>query len=100
MRSKVTEAIGLRTHPVALMWADRAPEDATCFRPGRWACVMSLFAAVAAKGRVGAFDRQTYGCWGGGVGLGFGNCYQTFPGGIDGFCRFLADGNDHESRSR
>jgi hypothetical protein len=32
-----------------------------------------------------------------GVGLGFGDCYQTFPGGIAGFCGFLADGNERSA---
>ncbi len=61
---------------------------------------MSLIATVAKKGRVGAFNRNTYGCWGGGVGLGFGNCYETFPGGVNGFCGFLAHGNDDSDEGR
>jgi hypothetical protein len=84
MNSKVANAIALTNHPVALVWADTAPEGAVSLQPGRWGCVMSLFAA-AVKARVGVFDRQPSGCWGGGVGLGFGRCYQTFPGGED--CR-------------
>jgi hypothetical protein len=100
MNTKLVDAIGLQTHPVVLTWADAAPEGATQFKPGRWGCVVSLFATVAAKGRVAAFDRRTYGCWGGGVGLGFGNCYESFPGGIDGFCHFLADGNEDSEEGR
>jgi hypothetical protein len=100
MDSKIANAIALTNHPVALVWADAAPEGATSFKPGRWACVMSLFAAAAAKARVGAFDRQTYGCWGGGVGLGFGECYKTFPGGEECFCSFLADGNEKTEKGR
>ena len=100
MNSKVAGAIGLETHAVALVWADAAPQEATRFKQGRWGCVVALFAAVAAKGRVGAFDRQTYGCWGGGVGLGLGNCYRDFPGGIEGLCRFLADGNKLSEEGR
>ena len=100
MESKIAQAITLSNHPVALIWADVAPEDATSFKPGHWACVMSLFAAAAAKGRVGAFDRQTWGCWGGGVGLGFGNCYETFPGGLEGFYGFLGDGNEQTEKGR
>jgi len=38
-------------------------------------------------------DRKTFGCVGGGVGLGFGNQYVNFPGGMEGFCRFLSSGN-------
>ncbi len=70
------------------------------FKPGRWGCVMSLMAAAASKGRTGVFDRQTYGCWGGGVGLGFGNRYETFPGGLEGFYRFLSDGNEKTEAGR
>ena len=100
MQSKVAQAIELQTHPVALTWSDAAPEEALRFKPGRWACVMSLLAAVAARAKVCAFDRQSYGCWGGGTGLGFGNCYETFPGGIECFCRFLADGNEKSEQGR
>ena len=62
--------------------------------------MLSLIASVAAKGRVAAFSRESYGCWGGGVGLGFGNCYQAFPGGIEGFCGFLAHGNSQTEAGR
>jgi hypothetical protein len=93
METRAGAAIGLQNHAVALLWADAAPEGAIRFQPGRWGCVISLFVAAAIQGRTVAFDQQTYGCWGGGVGLGFGNCYKAFPGGVEGFCRFLADGN-------
>ncbi|MDR3710056.1 MAG: DUF169 domain-containing protein [Capsulimonadaceae bacterium] len=100
MQSKIAQAIQLKTQPVALVWANAAPEGAAGFLPGRWGCVMSLFASAAAKGRVCAFDRQTYGCFGGGVGLGFGACYEHFPGGADGFCGFLANGNEGTEEGR
>jgi uncharacterized protein (DUF169 family) len=95
MESKIAGAIGLQTHPVAIVWAEDAPapESALQFKPGRWGCVISLIAAVAVKGRTAVIDRETFGCWGGGVGLGFGNQYETFPGGLEGFYRFLSDGN-------
>ena len=99
MKSTMAEAIGLDTEPVALIWADKAPAGATQFKPGRWGCVMSLM-ATATRGRTSAFDRQTFGCWGGGVGLGFGNRYESFPGGIEGFCGFLADDNEHSEKGR
>jgi uncharacterized protein (DUF169 family) len=96
MESKIAQALGLKTHPVAITWANTAPEGALQFKQGAWGCVVSLIAGAATKGKVVAFGRQTYGCWGGGVGLGFGNQYEEFPGGVDGFCRFLADGNDKD----
>ncbi len=100
MRCIIAEAIELETQPVALIWAEEAPESATRFKLDSWGCVVSLFAAAATRARAGAFDRQTYGCWGGGVGLGFGNQYEKFPGGVDCFCRFLSDGNESSEQGR
>lgn len=100
MESRIADTLNLRYPPVAVLWTDEKPEQAVQFAPGRWGCVMGSFAAVAEKGAVAVFDRQTYGCWGGGVGLGFGNCYEKFPGGTDGFCGFLSDGNGHSEQGR
>lgn len=95
MKSTIAEAIQLGTQPVALVWAEKEPEKATRFNPQRWGCVVGLFAAAASRGITGVFDRKSYGCWGGGVGLGFGNQYENFPGGMDCFCRFLSTGNEN-----
>ncbi len=92
MQSKIASAIGLELEPVALIWADTKPDDAMEFTPGKWGCVMFLLAA-AVKGKTAAVGRETFGCWGGGVGLGFGNQYRNFPGGEECFCRFLSSGN-------
>jgi uncharacterized protein (DUF169 family) len=100
MRSMVAEAISMETEPVALVWTDKEPDEATRFKPQHWGCVVSLFAAAATRGITGAFDRQTYGCWGGGVALGFGNQYENFPGGVEGFCRFLSTGNEGSEQGR
>ena len=92
MESQIAKAIALRHQPVALLWADAVPEGARVFAEKKWGCVMWLVAA-AAQGKSAACGRATYGCWGGGVGLGFGDQYQVFPGGHEGFCHFLSYGN-------
>lgn len=93
MESKIRKILGLSYEPVVLLWSDERPQGSIGFKAGRFGCVMSLFAGVAQTGRVAAFDKDTYGCWGGGVGLGFGNAYKAFPGGEACFFRFLSTGN-------
>jgi hypothetical protein len=88
MESRIAKAIHLSSSPVALSWSDQKPEGAMQFSEGKWGCVMWL-AASAAKGKTAAADRKTFGCVGGGVGIGFGNQYLHFPGGEEGFCHFL-----------
>jgi len=92
MESKIAKAIGLKYNPIAILLADQAPENALRFKKAKWGCVMIMF-AHAARGKTAAFDGETYGCWGGGVGLGFGNTYLRFPGGVECFAYFLSSGN-------
>ncbi len=99
MESKISEIIRLKHHPAALVWSDQAPENAMQFKEGKWGCVMWLI-ANAAKGKTSVCGKTTFGCWGGGVGMGFGNRYKAFPGGEEGFCRFLSDGNARDEAGR
>ncbi len=92
MESTIAKAIELKYQPVALMWSDEKPADAMQFAEGKWGCVMWLI-VHAAKGKTAVADKKTFGCFGGGVGLGFGNQYKNFPGGEEGFCHFLSSGN-------
>lgn len=89
MESKIAESVGLKYSPVAIIFTDEKPEGALQFKEGRWGCVIAMLAG-AAKGKTAVFDRKTYGCIGGGSGLGFGNTYLKFPGGIE---YFLSKGN-------
>jgi uncharacterized protein (DUF169 family) len=92
MESLIAKAIQIKCQPVALLWSNQKPQGAMQFQNGKWGCIMWLV-AHAAKGKSAVADAKTFGCFGGGVGLGFGNQYKNFPGGEDGFCHFLSDGN-------
>lgn len=94
MNSKIAAALDLKYNPIAILWTDKKPEHALQFKEGKWGCVMWMFAS-AAQGKKVVFDRNTFGCWGGGVGLGFGNQYLNFPGGIECFYYFLSNGNEN-----
>lgn len=99
MESRIADAVSLEYQPVALIWSDEKPAKAVQFQQGKWGCIMWL-AASAAKGRAAACDRKTFGCFGGGVGMGFGDQYINFPGGKECFCHFLSAGNDQWEQGR
>jgi uncharacterized protein (DUF169 family) len=99
MESAVAAALRLRHEPVALLWTDEKPVDALQFQHQKWGCVMAMF-AQAALGKTVVFDRDSYGCLGGGVGLGFGNLYLNWRGGIDCFYGFLSTGNDGKENAK
>jgi len=89
MESRLAAELKLSIQPVAIILTDERPPEALQFQPGRWGCVMAMLRA-ASRGRTAVFDRETVGCGGGGVGLGFGG----FPAGGDsgGIEYFLSTG--------
>lgn len=84
MKSKMAQILKLKYNPVAIIFSNEKPDEAIQFDEGKWGCVITML-TNATKGQRVVFDRKTYGCKGGGVGLGFGNTYEGFPGGIEYF---------------
>ena len=89
MQSELASRLKLRYSPVAVLFTDKKPAGAVEFAEQKWGCVAAMLTA-AVKGRTVVFSRKTFGCIGGGVGLGFGNMYVHFPGG---FPNFLSTGS-------
>jgi len=99
MESQIAQALSLQFQPIAILLANEAPAGARQFKEGKIGCVMFMLGA-AAGGRQAVFDRRTFGCFGGGVGLGFGNQYRNFPGGEECFFHFLSVGNENWETGR
>jgi len=95
MESQIAKAIRMTYSPVAVVFTNEKPEGALEFSEGSRGCVAALLNS-AAKGKTAVFSRKTYGCPGGGAGLGFGDTYKDFPGGIE---YFLSTGNKEFCRS-
>jgi uncharacterized protein (DUF169 family) len=79
----------MKYSPVAVLWSDEKPGDAIEFKAGSRGCVMALLAG-SAKGKVAVMSRETVGCGGGEIGMGFTSEYHQMPGGIE---RFLSTGS-------
>lgn len=84
MQSAIADELKLRYRPVALLFSDQKPEGALEFKEGKWGCVVAMFAA-AARGKTAVFSKDTCGCPGGKIGLGFTDEYGHIPGGIEYF---------------
>lgn len=92
---KIARMAGLSTEPVAIVWTDEKPAGAIELKPGLWNCVMRLYAKVADEGRIAVFSRETVGCAGAAMGLGFGRPFEEHIARTEeGFCCFLSNGID------
>ena len=88
MQSELAIRLKLRYSPVAILFTNEKPDNAIEFAEKKWGCVAAML-TTATKGRTIVFSRNTFGCLGGGIGLGFGDLYAQFPGG---FAHFLSTG--------
>jgi uncharacterized protein (DUF169 family) len=80
MNSQLLKALKLKMQPVAIILTDNKPEDGLHFKEGSMVgCVAVLLVAASKTSRMAYFDRKSFGCPGGGTGLGFGDRYGKFP---------------------
>jgi uncharacterized protein (DUF169 family) len=89
--SKLTEKLKLKYSPLAILLSEEKPDNALQFKGGNIRGCVAAMLVAATKGRTVAFDKTSFGCPGGGVGLGFGNTYVGMP--ID---RLLSTGGQAE----
>jgi uncharacterized protein (DUF169 family) len=80
MNSQLLEALKLRMQPVAVILTEDKPEGGLHFKEGSMrGCVAAMLVTASKKNRMAFFDRNSFGCPGGGTGLGFGDRYAGFP---------------------
>jgi uncharacterized protein (DUF169 family) len=80
MNSQLLKALKLKMQPVAIILTDDKLEDGLHFKKGSMGgCVAVMLVAASKKSRIAFFDRKSFGCPGGGTGLGFGDRYEKFP---------------------
>lgn len=101
MESRIAQAIGLATKPVAVLWTDEKLREAAHLPPQSADCIMPLFARAATEGLVSVFDRETSGCGSAFKALGFGQSYlDTYPFDSKFLWPLLTTGNDHWDEGR
>lgn len=93
MYSQIEHHLQCTFSPVGILFSDEPPSGARQFKEGKWGCSMFMLAA-AIRGETAVFGKDSFGCHGGGTGLGFGNQYKNFAGGEECFKYFLSVGND------
>jgi uncharacterized protein (DUF169 family) len=94
MNSQLIKALKLKMQPVAILLTDNKPDNGLHFKDGsNRGCVFAMLVATSKKSRTAFFDRNSFGCPGGGTGLGFGDRYGNFA--ID--C-LLSTGNNTMTR--
>lgn len=91
MESCLAKELSLCYEPVAILLSNEKPEGALESKEGHRNCIMPFFLA-AIKGKTAVLERNTTGCPGGKVGLGFGP-YSHYPGWIE---YFLSTGKEGE----
>jgi len=74
MDSKLVERLRFSLDPVAIWFTDERPAGAVQFEEGKRGCIAGMLIA-SSKGKAAVFDKKTYGCVGGGVGICFGDTF-------------------------
>jgi len=99
MKSEIAKVLSLKNEPIVVLGTNEKLNNTVQFREGKMGCVIDMLIA-AVRGRTAVFNRRTFGCPGGGTGLGFGNQYKNLPGGEEAFCYFLSVGAQEWKRGR
>ena len=71
MNSQLVNALRLKMQPVAVILTNDKPAAGLQFKEGSMrGCVGAMLVTASKKNRIAFFDRKTFGCPGGGTGLG------------------------------
>lgn len=80
MDSQLVNALKFKMQPVAIILTNDKPSQGLHFKEGAMSgCVAAMLVGASKTNRQAYFDRKSFGCPGGGTGLGFGDRYGQFP---------------------
>jgi len=77
MESLIVKNLRPEFEPIAVVWSDTIPADASQFKKGKFGCVLYLFAEASTRGRIAGGSRESIICTGGRAALGFGTDFDT-----------------------
>lgn len=92
MESVLVDRLSPRFDPVAVVWSGHCPADAVRFKPGRFGCVLYLFAEASTRGRVAAASQDRIACPAGRASLGFGVEFDASEAQLDQYAALFSKG--------
>ncbi len=92
MESTIVKHLQPEFEPVAVVWSDAVPENVLQFKPGRFGCILYLFASASRRNRVSGGSRQSIVCTGGRAAMGLGFDMDASDEMLDRYAAFFSKG--------
>jgi len=92
MESAIVKNLKPEFAPVAVVWSNTIPDDATQFKEGKFGCVLYLYAEASVRTRIAGGCRKTIACNGGRCALGLGVDFDASEEMLDRYAAIFSKG--------
>ena len=92
MESAIVRNLEPEFEPVVVVWSDTIPDDTVQFKPGKFGCILDLFAEAACSGKITGGSRESIICPGGRAAIGFGIDFDQSEESLDHYTAILSKG--------